>query len=54
MVIDWNQARQVGGMGFGLVFLVLIILTVLTWLFGVVASRLGSGNDKTRDEQKGA
>ncbi len=54
MVIDWSLARQVGGVGFGLVFLVLIILTVLTWFFGVIAGRLGSGKSKTRDEQKGA
>jgi len=54
MVIDWNLARQVGGIGFGLVFLVLITLTFLTWLFGAIAGRLGSGKDKTRDEQKGA
>ena len=54
MVIDWNLARQVGGVGFGLVIVVLVLLTVLTWLFSVIASRLSSGKDKTRDEQKGA
>lgn len=53
-MIDWSLARQVGGVGFGMVFGVLIILTVLIWLFGVVASRLSSGKDETGDEQKGA
>jgi Na+-transporting methylmalonyl-CoA/oxaloacetate decarboxylase gamma subunit len=54
MTIDWNLARQVGGIGFGLVFGVLTILTVIIWLFGVIAGRMNTGNSETGDKQKGA
>ena len=36
MVIDWGLAGQIDGIGFGLVFIVLIILAVVMWLVGVV------------------
>ena len=53
-MIDWSLARQVGGVGFGLVFGVLTILTVIIWLFGVIAGRMNTGNSETGDKQKGA
>jgi len=36
MVIDWGLAGQIDGIGFSLVFIVLIILAVTIWLAGVV------------------
>ncbi|MBL7166943.1 MAG: OadG family protein [Dehalococcoidales bacterium] len=54
MMIDWDLARQVGGVGFGVVFGVLIILTAVIWLFGVIASRISTGSSETVDKQKGA
>lgn len=45
--IDWGQAWQVSGMGFGLVFLVLAILAIAVWLIGLVLRRMdGSGSGK--------
>ena len=42
--IDWVEAWQVSGMGFGLVFLVLAILAIAVWLIGLVLRRMdGSG-----------
>ena len=53
MAVDWGFAAQTGGFGFGLVFVVLIILAVVTWLIGVVMNRITGGEDKTGETQKG-
>ena len=53
MTVDWGFARQVGGFGFGLVFVVLIILAVAVWLIGLVIKKFTAGEDKTIDTQKG-
>ncbi len=46
MVVDWGFAGQVSGIGFGLIFTVLIILAVAIWLTGLVISKIGTGKDK--------
>jgi Na+-transporting methylmalonyl-CoA/oxaloacetate decarboxylase gamma subunit len=51
MAVDWGFAVQVGGMGFGMVFVLLIILAVVIWLTGLVVN---SGKDKADNTQKGA
>jgi len=35
MEIDWGFARMVGGVGFGGVFTVLVILALVIWLMGL-------------------
>ena len=47
MAIDWGEAIRIGLMGFGIVFLVLIILAVAIWLTGLVLRKIGSSKDKT-------
>ncbi len=56
MVAEWTwaQALQIGGMGFGTVFAVLIILAVAIWLTGLVISKIGIGKEETSDRKKGA
>ena len=54
MSVDWGQAVQIGGFGFGLVFVVLIILAVAIWLTGLVTRRIGTGGEETSDKKKGA
>ena len=54
MTIDWDFAVQVGGIGFGIVFGVLILLSILTWLIGRVINRIEAGQEETGDKQKGA
>lgn len=49
MDIDWAQAWQVAGIGFGLVFVVLTILAVVTWLASLILNRNGGGGE---DETK--
>ncbi len=54
MTIDWGLAGKIGGIGFGMVFVVLIILAVAIWLAGLVVSRISTSTDKTNDTKKGA
>jgi Na+-transporting methylmalonyl-CoA/oxaloacetate decarboxylase gamma subunit len=54
MPIDWDFAIEVGGIGFGIVFGVLILLAILTKLLGVVVGRIEAGRQETDDNQKGA
>lgn len=43
MAVDWGFAGQIGGIGFALVFVVLIILAVAVWVVGLVLRRIGTG-----------
>ncbi len=52
MAVDWGFAGQIGGVGFGIVFAVLIILAVAIWLTGLVISKIGTSKDET-SEKKG-
>jgi Na+-transporting methylmalonyl-CoA/oxaloacetate decarboxylase gamma subunit len=42
MEINWTEAWQIGGIGFGLVFAVLAILAVAIWLIGLVIRKIES------------
>lgn len=46
MTTIWGEAGRVAGIGFGTVFLVLIILAVITWLIGLVFQRIKRGQEK--------
>ena len=37
---DWGDVWQVAGVGFGVVFLVLIILAVAIWVTGIVVKKM--------------
>ncbi len=54
MAVDWALAGQIGGVGFGIVFAVLIILAVAIWLTGLVISKIGTAKNETSDSKKGA
>ena len=54
MGVDWSFAGQVGGVGFGMVFALLIILAVVIWLTGRLVNRNGNTEEKEDDNQKGA
>lgn len=45
MAVDWGNAFQVGGIGFGTVFLVLVILAVAVTLIGLAARRISRSRD---------
>ncbi len=53
MEVDWAQAWQIGGIGFGLVFAVLVILALAMWLTGLVLGKIGTGTD-TGEENQGS
>ena len=53
MTIDWGFAGQIGGFGFGLVFVVLIILALAIWLTGLVLHRIDTDKAEASGKKKG-
>lgn len=45
METDWSQAWEIGGLGFLLVFAVLILLALAMWLSGKIISRIAKDDD---------
>ena len=45
MEVDWGYAFQIGGIGFGTVFLVLVILAAAISVIGIVARRTGRNKE---------
>jgi Na+-transporting methylmalonyl-CoA/oxaloacetate decarboxylase gamma subunit len=48
MTTMWGEAGRVAGIGFGTVFLVLVILAVVTWLIGLIFQRVKRGQEKAK------
>jgi len=53
MGVDWGQAFQIGGAGFGTVFLVLAILAGAITLVAVAIRRISHGKDDANNVHKG-
>jgi len=53
MEILWGQAIQVGGVGFGMVFALLIILAIVVWLTGLVLGKISPSKSETGEGKKG-
>ena len=53
MAVDWGFAGQVGGIGFGTVFVVLVILAIAIWLTGLLISRVNTNKSETENQKKG-
>ena len=51
MGVDWGLAGQIGGIGFGLVFVVLTVLALAIWLVGFVRSKIGSGKGEAGSKE---
>jgi len=52
MAIDWGFAGQLGGFGFGLVFVVLIILAVAVWVVGRIINRVSAPKSANNTEKE--
>ncbi|MBG7616854.1 MAG: OadG family protein [Chloroflexi bacterium] len=50
--VDWAEAFEIGGLGFGLVIVVLMILALVMWLMGLLLKRYTS-EEETEAESKG-
>ena len=52
MAVEWTwaEAGQIGGVGFGLTFLILIILAIAIWIVGLVTRRKGEESDDKKGE----
>tara|TARA_B100000315_G_C14528171_1_gene564843 strand:- start:372 stop:536 length:165 start_codon:yes stop_codon:yes gene_type:complete len=53
MAVDWAQAWQMGGIGSGLVFAVLVILAFVIWLAGLLLKKLDADSSDTSGKDKG-
>ena len=51
MGVDWGLAGQIGGIGFGLVFVVLTVLALAIWLVGLVLGKIGSGKGEAGSKE---
>ena len=54
MEINWAQALEYGGIGFLLVFIVLAILAVSTWLINLVSHKTTNGGNGDKKEPPAA
>jgi len=53
MIVDWGFAGQIGGVGFGMVFALLIILAVVIVLTGIVVNKTSADKDEAGNTKKG-
>ncbi|TRZ51663.1 MAG: hypothetical protein D4S01_04320 [Dehalococcoidia bacterium] len=53
MAVDWGFAGQIGGFGFGLVFVVLVILAIAIWVVGLVVKKASTGKSEAEDKKEG-
>ncbi|MAE10964.1 MAG: OadG family protein [Dehalococcoidales bacterium] len=54
MAVDWGFAWQIGLVGFGVVFAVLLILASAIWLTGLIISKTTAAGEESGDSKKGA
>ena len=53
MAVDWGFAWQVGGVGFGVVFALLILLAIIIWLVGLILNKVSAGKAETDVKKEG-
>jgi len=53
MGVDWGLAGQIGGLGFTLVFAVLLILALAVWLTGLIISKATASKGEASNKKKG-
>jgi len=53
MLVDWEFAGLIGGMGFGIVFAVLIILAGVIWLVGLIFGKTSTNKSEPSKNEKG-
>ena len=53
IAVDWGQAWQIGGVGFGVVFVILIILAIAIWIVGRVLNKISASKSETGEKKEG-
>jgi len=53
MGVDWGLAGQIGGLGFTLVFVVLLALALAVWLVGLIIGKATTSKGETGNKKKG-
>ena len=51
MAVDWSEAFRIGSIGFGTVFLVLVILSVAITIIGLAVRRANRGKESAQEEK---
>jgi sodium pump decarboxylase gamma subunit len=51
-LIDWGEAIRIAGGGFGMVFLVLVILALVVWIVGLVSQRRAAAKSEPKSNAK--
>jgi Na+-transporting methylmalonyl-CoA/oxaloacetate decarboxylase gamma subunit len=53
-MIDWGLVVKIAGGGFGIVMLVLAILTVVVWLVNIIARKFPEKNKENETKERKA
>ena len=53
MAIDWSLAGQIGAVGFGMVFALLIVLAVVVRITGLAVARTDAAKGESSDRKGG-
>lgn len=53
MAVNWGFAGQIGGVSFGLVFAILIILALAIWIIGLIINKIGANKAEASDKKEG-
>ena len=53
MEVDWGYAGQIGGIGFGMVFLLLVILMAVVILVGTIVKKVEASKNQPNGGEKG-
>ena len=48
-MIDWNLVAKIAGGGYGLCILVLVILSLVTWLVGLVVQKTTKATPESKE-----
>ncbi len=51
MTRDWSWALRVGGIGFGMVLVILVVLYLALSIIGKISARLSSAKTRTDDKK---
>ena len=54
LAVNWGNALLITGVGFGLVFLVLVLLIFIVKSFGVIKSAVGLAANEFKKKKEGA
>ena len=52
MSVDYGEAAKIAGGGFGITFLILIILALVAWIVGLILQRINAKDEEENGIEK--